>query len=100
MFTFAWFIEYQQPQLSTGSSAVHVVNNSTVLNDEADAPQQKTTHEWDMALFLMRATSELDLTHAGIERLCHSTQWLMEMAANRAVENVKSYSACIITDFH
>lgn len=60
MLTFAWFTDHQeQPQYYEADSST---TNYTAATDG----YQNNSQERDDALFLMKATNDLDLTHAEV----------------------------------
>ena len=44
--------------------------------------------ERELALFLLRASDELSLSHNGFDRLCSSTQWFIDTVAESISEKV------------
>lgn len=71
-----------------------LVDADEIYHSECSSPssstQRQTSSEWDMAHFLMKATDELDLTHSGVERLCDSVKWLVNVMATKRAERMKT----------
>ncbi len=64
----------------------HYTNES---NEDLMTDDGQTDPQWEAAIFLMKATNELTLTHAGIERLCMSTKWLVNKTSENIGNNLK-----------
>ena len=91
---------------------IHVVENEIqsnedepIMSDELDSMESSDVSqavsnvvepasidmERESALFLLRASDELSLSHNGVDRLCSSTQWFIDTVAESISEKVKDY---------
>ena len=91
---------------------IHVVENEIqsnedepIMSDELDSMESSDISlavsnvvepasidmERESALFLLRASDELSLSHNGVDRLCSSTQWFIDTVAESISEKVEDY---------
>ena len=82
---------------------IHVVENEIqssenkpIMSDELNSMESSDVvepagMERELALFLLRASDELSLSHNGFDKVCSSTQWFIDTVAESVSEKVKDY---------
>ena len=65
--------------------------NSMESSDVSLAVVEPAGMERELALFLLRASDELSLSHNGFDKVCSSTQWFIDTVAESVSEKVKDY---------
>ena len=61
----------------------------TQLEEPNTDLEKESNVERESALFLMRVTDQLSLSHTGIDKICSATQWLLDSVGDSVADKVK-----------
>ena len=62
---------------------------TTDLAEACTSVEKESNVEHESALFLMRVTDQLSLSHTGIDKICSATQWLLDSVGDSIADKVK-----------